>query len=115
MEILQEKINGIDVLKLKGRLDASGARDLKKKVGAMAKEKSVQFIMDMGAIDFIDSSGLGSIVASLRSVNKMGGDIKISSLQDPVRSIFELTRLHRIFEIFDDSLTAAESFQQKAV
>lgn len=115
MEILQKKINGIDVLKLKGRLDASGARDLKKEVGAMAKEKSVQFIMDMGAIDFIDSSGLGSMVASLRSVNKMGGDIKIASLQDPVRSIFVLTRLHRIFEIFDDSLAAAESFQQEVV
>lgn len=115
MEILQEKINGIDVLKLKGRLDASGAKDLKKKVNAMAKEKSVQFIIDMGAIDFIDSSGLGSMVASLRSVNKMGGDIKIASLQDPVRSIFVLTRLHRIFEIFDDSLTAAENFQQEVV
>lgn len=115
MEILEEKISGIDVLKLKGRLDASGAKNLKKKVDALAKEKRFQFIMDMAAIDFIDSSGLGSMVASLRSVNKMGGDIKIASLQDPVRSIFALTRLHRIFEIFDDSLTAAKSFQQKVV
>ena len=110
MEILEEKINGVEVLNLTGRLDASSAKDFKEKVGSLAKEKRVNLVIDMGAIDFIDSSGLGSLVASLRSVNKLGGDIKIASLQDPVRSIFEITRLHRIFEIFDDSLTAAKSF-----
>lgn len=110
MEILEEKINGVEVLNLTGRLDASSAKDFKEKVGSLAKEKRVNLVIDMGAIDFIDSSGLGSLVASLRSVNKLGGDIKIASLQDPVRSIFEITRLHRIFEIFDDSFIAAKSF-----
>lgn len=110
MEILEGRIDSIDVLKLKGRLDASSAKDIKEKVSALAKEKRVNLVIDIGAIDFIDSSGLGSLVASLRSVNKLGGDIKIASLQDPVRAIFELTRLHRIFEIFDDSTAAAKSF-----
>ena len=110
MEILEEKINGVEVLNLTGRLDVSSAKDFKEKVGSLAKEKRVNLVIDMGAIDFIDSSGLGSLVASLRSANKLGGDIKIVSLQDQVRSIFEITRLHRIFEIFDDSFTAAKSF-----
>lgn len=110
MEILEERIDSIDVLKLEGRLDASSGKDIKEKVSALAKEKRVNLVIDIGAVDFIDSSGLGSLVASLRSVNKLGGDIKIASLQDPVRAIFELTRLHRIFEIFDDSTAAAKSF-----
>ncbi len=110
MEILEERIDSIDVLKLEGRLDASSGKDIKEKVSALAKEKRVNLVIDMGAVEFIDSSGLGSLVASLRSVNKLGGDIKIASLQNPVRAIFELTRLHRIFEIFDDSTAAAKSF-----
>lgn len=110
MEILEERIDSIDVLKLEGRLDASSGKDIKEKVSALAKEKRVNLVIDIGAVDFIDSSGLGSLVASLRSVNKLGGDIKIASLQNPVRAIFELTRLHRIFEIFDDSTAAAKSF-----
>ena len=110
MEILEGRIDSIDVLKIKGRLDASSAKDIKEKVSALTKEKRVNLVIDIGAIDFIDSSGLGSLVASLRSVNKFGGVIKIASLQDPVRAIFELTRLHRIFEIFDDSTAAAKSF-----
>jgi len=40
----------------------------------------------------------------------MGDDVKIASLQDQVRAIFELTRLHRIFEIFDDTEAAVKSF-----
>lgn len=110
MEILEKKINGVEVLNLAGRLDVSSTMDLKEKIGSMAKKNRVNLVIDMNAINFIDSSGLGSLVASLRSVNKLNGDIKLASLQDQVRSIFELTRLHRIFEIFDDSFTAAKSF-----
>ena len=110
MEIGEEKINDVDVLKLEGRLDASSAKDLKEKVGFLTKENHVKLVIDMGAVDFIDSSGLGSLVSSLRTVNKLGGDIKISALQDQVRAIFELTRLHRIFGIYEDSIAAAGSF-----
>jgi len=110
MEILEEKINKIVTLKLKGHLDASSAKALKEKVDSLVKEKCVNFIIDMGAVDFIDSSGLGSLVSSLRSVNKSGGDIKISSLQNKVRAIFELTQLHRIFGIYEDKNAAAISF-----
>jgi anti-sigma B factor antagonist len=110
MEIVQEQVNGADVLRLEGRLDASSAKEIKDRISDLAKNKRVNLVVDMAGINFIDSSGLGSLVASLRSVNKLGGDIRIASLQDQVRAIFELTRLHRIFEIFDDSLTAAKSF-----
>ena len=110
MKILEEKINDIDVLKLEGRIDAANAKDIKEKVGSLSKENRVKLVIDLGAVDFIDSSGLGSLVASFRSVNKLGGDIKIASLQDPIRSIFELTRLHRVFDIYDDSQSAANGF-----
>ena len=110
MEIREEKINDVEVLKLEGRLDASSAKDIKEKVELLTKENRVKLVIDMEGIDFIDSSGLGSLVSSLRSVNKLGGDIKISALKAQVRAIFELTRLHRIFGIYDDSNAAATSY-----
>lgn len=110
MEMHEEVCNAVTVLSLKGRLDASATRDIKDKVKLLSGDKPLNLVIDMDGVDFIDSSGLGILVASLRTVNKKGGDIKISSLQDQVRSIFELTRLHRLFEIFDDSASAAKSF-----
>lgn len=111
MKLSVEKTNDVDVLILEGRLDAASAKNVKSEVNALTKDNRIKMVMDMGEISFMDSSGLGSLVASLRSVNKLGGDIKIAALQDPVRVIFELTRLHRIFEIFDDKESAVESFQ----
>lgn len=110
MEIRQETINHVAVLSLAGRLDASSAKDVKEKVSSLSRENEVNLVIDMAGVDFIDSSGLGSLVSSLRTVNKLGGDIKISALQDQVRSVFELTRLHRIFGIYDDRTAAAMSF-----
>jgi len=110
MKIGQEMINNVTVLSLEGRLDASSAKDIKEKVDSLSTESRVNLVIDMAGVDFIDSSGLGSLVSSLRTVNKQGGDIKISALQAQVRSVFELTRLHRIFGIYDDKTAAAMSF-----
>lgn len=110
MEIGEVTISSVPVLKLKGRLDAASARDFKEKIGLLSKENRVNLVIDMAEVDFVDSSGLGSLVSSLRTVNKQGGDIRLSALQNQVRSVFELTRLHRIFGIYDDSTAAAMSF-----
>jgi len=110
MEIRKEKSLNVDVLTLAGRLDAASAKDVKRAVHDLTRKNRVKIVMDMGEVTFMDSSGLGSLVASLRSVNKLGGDIKIASLQEPVRVIIELTRLHRVFEVFDEKMDAVESF-----
>ena len=110
MEIAEKRIEDVDVLKLTGRLDASSAKNLKGRVASLVKENRVKLIVDMAGVDFIDSSGLGSLVSSLRAVNEKDGDVKVTALQKQVRSIFELTRLHRIFGIFDDVEAAMKSF-----
>jgi len=110
MEIAEKRIEDVDVLKLTGRLDASSAKNLKGRVVSLVKENRVKLIVDMAGVDFIDSSGLGSLVSSLRAVNEKDGDVKVAALQKQVRSIFELTRLHRIFGIFDDVEAAMKSF-----
>ena len=110
MEITERRIEDMDVLVLNGRLDAASAKDLKNRVNHLVQENRVKLIVEMENVDFIDSSGLGSLVSSLRVVNERGGDVKVAGLQKQVRSIFELTRLHRIFGIFDDVEAAAKSF-----
>lgn len=111
MEIIEERVDDVDLLTFKGRLESDSAKDVKEKINILTKENRIKIVMDMADVNFIDSSGLGSLVASLRSVNKLGGDIKIASLQDPVRVIFELTKLHRVFEIFDDKGSAVDTYK----
>ena len=110
MKILEEINNQIGILKLKGRLDASVVNDLKDNVNSLVKNKIVYIVIDLGEVDFIDSSGLGSLVSCLRLVNKKSGDIRLASLQDQIRALIELTRLHRVFQIYDNRESALNSF-----
>lgn len=113
-QIVELLPNDVMVLKLKGRLDATNATDLKDKVKDCLKKGHIRIVVDLAEIEFVDSSGLGSLVACLRTVNKAGGDIKIAAVQDRVRAVFELIRLHHVFDIFEDSDAASRSFQYAA-
>ncbi len=110
MEISERRIEDVDIVALNGRLDISSAKKLKNRMNTLVKENRVRLILDMTGVDFIDSSGLGSLVSSLRSVNAKNGDVKLAGLRQQVYSIFELTRLHRVFTIFDDVESAMKTF-----
>jgi len=110
MEFYEEIGNTAAILKLVGRLDSPVVKDLKNKVNDLIRQGQVNLVFDMADVDFMDSSGLGGMVAALRAVGQAGGDIKVARLQPRVRTLFELTRLHQVFQIFQDVEAAAQSF-----
>ena len=110
MKIVDEIINQTGLLKLTGRLDASAVKILKENVDLLIKKDIKSIVLEMSEVDFVDSSGLGSLVSCLRLVNKENGDIKLASLQSQIRGLLELTRLHRVFQIYDDCDSAIKSF-----
>ena len=110
MEIIEEAVGNVYIVQLMGRLDASCASDLKDKVLSMIDENKQNILIDLGGIDFIDSSGLGMLVTCLRSVTKAGGTFKITSLQENPKNLFHTTRLDRVFNIYDDRDTAIKEF-----
>ena len=80
--------------------------DLIKKI----EQGNSKVIIDLSATEFVDSSFLGTLVAGLKKTDINSGNLKIVDLQEPVRVIFELTRLYKIFEIFDTVEDALNSF-----
>ncbi|MCB5262260.1 MAG: STAS domain-containing protein [Candidatus Cloacimonetes bacterium] len=111
MNINYRQENRIGIIELKGRLDAYSAPQLRGLFSEVA-DKAVNFVFDLKECDFIDSTGLGTIVACLKSASQGGGDIYIANLQEKPRMVFDITRAHRIFHIFDDLETALLGFDQ---
>ena len=110
MEILQEIVDDVSILNLSGRLDATCVSELKKAVQTAIDAGGLKILIDMANVDFVDSSGLGTLVTCMRSVSKSGGVFKITSLQENPRTLFETTRLDRVFDMHDDRNAAISSF-----
>lgn len=70
-----------------------------------------RIVVDLSETDFVDSSFLGVLLAGLKKATIHNGEMKISGLQPSVKNIFELTRLYRIFDIFEKREEAVASFQ----
>lgn len=110
MEFNTEKIEDVTVVELKTDvLDANNAKEFKAGVSPIL-EKNQKVVFDMSQVGFLDSSGCGTILSCLRQLNSAGGDLKMYGLQKPVRSLFELIRMHRIIEIFNAKEEAVKSF-----
>lgn len=71
---------------------------------------SSKFVVDISMCEFIDSTFLGVLVNSLKKAVKAGGDLKLVGFKPAVHSMFELTRLYRVFESFKDVQSAIKSF-----
>lgn len=82
------------------RLDAHNSSELKDRILRILEEGGRRLVVDLADVKFIDSSGLGALLSGYKNANQRSGTFILSGLQPRVRSMFELTRLNRVFEIY---------------
>jgi len=68
------------------------------------------YVIDLKQVDFMDSAGLGALIAELKRITERGGDMKIACLQKKPRMVFEITRAYKVFEIYDSVGEALRKF-----
>jgi anti-sigma B factor antagonist len=92
------------------RLDAHNSDELKVEMNRLFESGTKDLLVDLKEVRFIDSSGLGVLVSGFKNASTHQGSIKLCSLQTQVKSMFELTRLHRVFDIYQTMDEALESY-----
>ena len=70
-----------------------------------------KIIVDLSECEFIDSTFLGTLVVSMKKITGLGGDLRLVGFQPAVHSMFELTRMYRVFESFKSKEEAIKSFE----
>ena len=102
MQLKLEKIGDIAVASPQAQnLDQANSPAFKEALEPVL-ETHTRVVLDLGQIRYIDSTGLAAVLSCLRRLNASDGDLKLCSLSRPVRTLFELARMHRLFEIFPD-------------
>ncbi len=110
MEIQVDTINEVAVAVMPmEELDASNVGEFKSAI-APALEAHAELILDLSRLRFVDSSGLGAILSCLRQLTARGGDLKLCGMTKQVRAVFELVRMHRIFDIYATQGEALHAF-----
>ena len=108
MSLAVKEEQNVSVISIACHLDYSFASTFKEEVLGLIKAGKKNLVIDLGGVNFVDSSGLGALVSILRAVTGVGGDICLCGLKPNIKSMLELTRLNRIFEIHANVQDALE-------
>lgn len=84
------------VIFVSGELDFHSAPELRKKILAVFNEGASRVVLDLGQLDFIDSSGLSVIIAGFKRFKERGGELKLRSISDRTRQVLEISGLSRV-------------------
>ena len=96
MEIKSFEKEGVVVFQVDGEINISTSPDLKKQ---FEKKPSKNIVVDLEKVSYIDSSGLATLVEILKKTKTQGGSLGLAGLSDKVKSLFEITKLDKLFSI----------------
>ena len=111
MNINVTKENGVVIVAVGGEIDADTSPRLRELFDKLLGEGEQSYVIDMAGVEFMDSSGLAAFVRLFKRVRIGKGDVRLCGLRPEVLKIFELTRLNRVFDIFETRDEAVESFR----
>lgn len=104
-------VNGITILDLSGRITlGQESGTLRDEVLLILATGSKKILVNLKDVTYIDSSGLGELVAAFTAVKNAGGELKLLNLTSKVRDLLVITKLVTVFDVKDDEASAVESF-----
>ena len=95
-----------NVLPLKGEIDLHVSPSVTTSLNEMIVKKPERLVVDLSEVSYIDSAGLAALIEAMQKVEDYGGKFALAGLQETVRSIFEISRLDQVFQIFPDANAA---------
>ena len=101
--------NGIKIVDIEGEIDVYTSMELKKELNGMIDNGSKKIIINLEKVNYMDSSGLGILVAILKRLKQEDGIMKLTKMNIGIKKIFEITKLTKFFEIYEDEEKALKS------
>ena len=111
MEIEQRPSGDVMILDLKGKLTiGSGDELLKDKIHSLIQQGHRKLLLNVAAVPYVDSAGLGAIVSSYTTVSREGGSLKLLGLTSRIRDLLAITKLLTVFDTYESESDAVASF-----
>jgi anti-sigma B factor antagonist len=110
MSVKIENKNGLTVCNVEGEIDINSSPAIKKSFDKLLQSKTPKIIVNLSKVTYVDSSGLATLVEILKNMRSYGGRLRLTNLSSKIKSLFEITKLEKLFEIMADEQEAISTF-----
>jgi anti-sigma B factor antagonist len=112
MEIVERTVSEVTVLDLKGKMTlGEGDELLKDKINSLLASGKKKLLLNLEAVPYIDSAGLGEVVRTYTTVSRQGGSLKLLNLTKRIEDLLSITKLLTVFDTFDSEAEAVKSYK----
>jgi len=112
MQIEERVVGEVTILDLKGKITlGEGDEALKDKINSLTLQNRRSILLNLEAVPYIDSAGLGEVVRTYTTVSRQGGQLKLVNLTKRITDLLSITKLLTVFETFESEDEALKSFK----
>ncbi len=112
LSIASREVDGVTVLDLNGRITlGEGSVQLRDAIRDLIGKGQKSILLNLGDVNYIDSSGLGELVSAYTTARNQGAALKLLGLTKKVNDLLQLTKLYTVFDIYDDEASAIASYK----
>jgi len=111
LKIANREVSGVSIVQMEGRIvlgEESNA--LRESVKTLLADNKKKIVLNMDNVTYIDSAGLGTLVAAFHSARAQGAVLKLANLGSKFQEVLQVTKLMTVFEVFDSEAAAVQSF-----
>lgn len=105
-----ESKNGLIVCHIDGEIDIHSSSGLKKEFDKLTTKKTPKIVINLTKVTYVDSSGLATLVGILKDMRTYGGKMRLANMSPKIKSLFEITKLDKLFEILASEEEAISTF-----
>jgi len=111
IQVTTRQVGDVSVVDVAGRITlGEGGSTLRETIRDLVSKGNKKVLLNLGEVSYIDSSGIGELVAAFTTVTNQGGVMKLLNLTKRVQGLLQITKLYTVFEVFDSATSAIHSF-----
>jgi len=108
-----EQVDDVLIIELPARLDAAGVQAVEQDLATVAQNHGGKVLVDMTEVNFVASLALRMLLSTLRTVQPLGGDLRLCGLQPQIAEIFRKSRFDTLFKIYPNRETALAAYHDR--
>lgn len=112
LDVRERQAGDVTILDMSGEVRiGEGSIALRDAIRKLSSEGKKKLLLNLGGVNYVDSSGIGELIANYTTVSRQGGQLKLLNLTDRIQNLLVITKLLTVFDVYEDEASALKSFE----